>query len=145
MGLHYSQRTYYDDPKENEDFIKYYASSIYCRHGQPSYAICHRCRCENREKRYEDYCKKKRINFMKYFNDQYDYYFNNPSLQTENVMEPRPDDKFIKLKKSNSQEELKKEYHKLAKKLHPDKPTGSTKLFQKLSQIYELLKSTLHH
>lgn len=139
MGLHYSQRNYYDDPEENKNFIKYYAANMYCHHGQPSYATCYRCRCEKREDQYRKYCEKKRINFMKYFNEQFNYYFNNPSLQTENVMEPRKDDKFIKLKKSSSHEELKKEYHKLAKKYHPDKPTGSTKLFQKLSQIYELL------
>lgn len=139
MGLHYSQRNYYDDPEENKNFIKYYAANMYCRHGQPSYATCYRCRCEKREDQYRKYCEKKRINFMKYFNQQYNYYFNDPSLHTENVMEPRKDDKFIKLKKSSSHEELKKEYHKLAKKYHPDKPTGSTKLFQKLSQIYQLL------
>ena len=139
MGLHYSQRIYYDDPEENKNFIKYYAANMYCRHGQPSYVTCYRCRCEKREDQYRKYCEKKRINFMKYFNQQYNYYFNDPSLQTENVMEPRKDDKFIKLKKSSSHEELKKEYHKLAKKYHPDKPTGSTKLFQKLSQIYQLL------
>jgi len=139
MGLHYSQRIYYDDPEENKNFIKYYAANMYCRHGQPSYVTCYRCRCEKREVQYRKYCENKRINFMKYFNQQYNYYFNDPSLQTENVMEPRKDDKFIKLKKSSSHEELKKEYHKLAKKYHPDKPTGSTKLFQKLSQIYQLL------
>ena len=55
------------------------------------------------------------------------------------VIKIRTDDKFFKLKKSNSQEELKKEYYKLCKKFHPDKPNGSTKLFQKLQQIYELL------
>jgi len=76
---------------------------------------------------------------MKYFNDQYDYYFTDPSVKSPEVIKIREDDKFFKLKKSKSQEELKKEYYKLAKKYHPDKPTGNTKLMQKLSQIYELL------
>jgi DnaJ-domain-containing protein 1 len=80
---------------------------------------------------------------MKYFNKQYNYYFNDPSLQTPKEVEIRVDDKFYKLKKSNSQEELKKNYFKLAKKYHPDKPSGSTKLFQKLHQIYTALKPTL--
>ena len=123
----------------------------YCKHGNPIYySMCPGCRAEKRKKR-EEYAEKywedKRINFMKYFNEQYDFYFTDPSVKSPEVIKIREDDKFFKLKKSNSQEQLKKEYHKLAKKYHPDKPTGNTKLMQKLSQIYELLKSTLplHH
>jgi DnaJ-class molecular chaperone len=39
----------------------------------------------------------------------------------------------------NSSEELKQEYKKLARKMHPDKEGGDTKLFQKLSQLYNIL------
>jgi len=119
----------------------------YCQHGNPIYySGCPHCHFEKQQKdniNYKKYLKKISFNFKKYFNKQYDYYFVDPSLQTENVIKPRKDDKFIKLKKSNSQEELKREYYKLAKHYHPDKPTGSTHLFQKLTQIYNLLKSTL--
>ncbi len=116
----------------------------YCSHGNPIYymSMCPGCRAEKRKKR-DDYAEKywedKRINFIKYFNKQYDYYFTDPSVKSPEVIKIREDDKFFKLKKSKSQEELKKEYYKLAKKYHPDKPTGNTKLMQKLSQIYELL------
>lgn len=115
----------------------------YCSHGNPIYySFCPGCREEKRKKReeiYEKYWEDKRINFMKYFNDQYDYYFTDPSIKSPEVIKIRKDDKFFKLKKSNSQEELKKEYYKLCKKFHPDKPNGSTKLFQKLQQIYDIL------
>ncbi len=116
----------------------------YCDHGNPIYykSMCPGCRDEARKKREEysnKYWEHKRINFMRYFNDQYDYYFTDPSVKSDEVIKIREDDKFFKLKKSSSQEELKREYHKLAKKYHPDKPTGNTKLMQKLSQIYQLL------
>ena len=62
-----------------------------------------------------------------------------PDPQKINKIKVRENDKFKGLKKSNSQEELKKEYHKLAKKYHPDKEGGNTKLFQKLSQLYNIL------
>lgn len=115
----------------------------YCSHGNPIYysSFCPGCR-EQRKKKdqiYQKYWEDKRINFMRYFNDQYDYYFTDPSIKSPEVIKIRQDDKFYKLKKSNSQEQLKKEYYKLAKKYHPDKPDGSTKLFQKLQQIYQLL------
>ena len=83
----------------------------YCSHGNPIYytSFCPGCRAEKRKKR-EEYAEK---------------YWEHKRIN--------------KLKKSKSQEELRKEYYKLAKKYHPDKPTGNTKLMQKLSQIYELL------
>jgi hypothetical protein len=95
MGLHYSERKYYDDPVENAEFINYYAKYI------PQY---------------------------------------NPSYVSNVIhVKKEPTDTFYHLKKSDSAEDLKKEYYKLAKQLHPDKPTGSTKLFQKLKQIYDIL------
>ena len=45
---------------------------------------------------------------------------------------------FNGLRRSRSQEELKKEYRKLARKLHPDKG-GSTSMFQRLQNLYERL------
>ena len=40
------------------------------------------------------------------------------------------DFEFMGLKRSCSQDDLKKRYYKLAKEYHPDKSTGNTKLFQ---------------
>ena len=42
MGLHYSERTYYDDPDENDHFVKYYGCNMYCKHNpnqHPSYLL----------------------------------------------------------------------------------------------------------
>jgi hypothetical protein len=120
----------------------------YCPHGQAIYnPFCSGCLDERRRKQkcyYDDYWNKRRpFNFQKYFNDTYEYYFTDPSSLSPRKLEIRKDDKFVSLKKSNSKEELKKNYYKLAKKFHPDKEGGDTKLFQKLSQLYDLLKLSI--
>jgi len=46
---------------------------------------------------------------------------------------------FSSLKRSDSQEDLKKEYYKLAKKHHPDK-NGNEETFKRLQNLYEKLK-----
>lgn len=33
MGIHYSERKYYDDPEENEKFINIYGPTLYCKPG----------------------------------------------------------------------------------------------------------------
>tara|TARA_R110002096_G_scaffold204919_3_gene390657 strand:- start:991 stop:1320 length:330 start_codon:yes stop_codon:yes gene_type:complete len=104
--------------------------------------MCPGCMAERekkREQRYNKYFREKTFNFIKYFNEQFNYHFTDPSVQAPDEIKIRKEDKFYHLKKSNSQEELKKNYFKLAKQYHPDKKTGSTQLFQKLSEIYELL------
>ena len=50
MGLHYSQRTYYNDPVENQKFINVYGPRLYCKHGQPCSVRCVRCREETSDK-----------------------------------------------------------------------------------------------
>jgi hypothetical protein len=120
----------------------------YCSHGNPIYyPLCPGCRIEKqilKDRLYDEYWSKRRpFNFRKYFNDTYEYYFTDPSSLSNQKIKIRQDDKFITLKKSNSQEDLKKNYYKLAKRFHPDKEGGDTKLFQKLSQLYELLKQTI--
>lgn len=119
----------------------------YCIHGQPIYyqKYCSGCRSmkEAKQKKvYEQYWESRRFNFIKYFNEQYDYYFTNPSIEVESKVKIRENDKFASLKRSKSQEQLKKQYHKLAKIYHPDKG-GSVKLMQKLSQLYEILQLRL--
>lgn len=116
----------------------------YCIHGQPIYhqkycSGCRRIKEAKQQKRYEEYWESRRINFIKYFNEQYDYYFTNPSIDVESKIKIRDNDKFASLKRSKSQEQLKKQYYKLARIYHPDKG-GSVKLMQKLSQLYEILK-----
>jgi len=113
----------------------------YCKHGNPIYySACPGCQLEKQRKDnlyYDTYLKKISFNFKKYFSDN--FFFVNPSVNSDKEIYLRKNDKFHKLKKSNSQEELRREYFRLAKIYHPDKEAGSTKIFQKLSQIYNLL------
>ena len=51
------------------------------------------------------------------------------------------DYEFMGLKRSCSQDDLKKRYYTLAKQYHPDKSTGDTKLFQALKNAYDNIKS----
>ncbi len=51
------------------------------------------------------------------------------------------DFEFMGLKKSCSQDDLKKRYYTLAKQYHPDKATGDTKLFQSLKNAYDNIRS----
>lgn len=115
----------------------------HCIHGNPIYySFCPACRAikqQQETKRYNDYWERNiKIKFNEYFNDTFKMF--DPSLTSEDKLKVRNNDKFYKLKTSNSEEDLKKEYYKLAKRYHPDKG-GSTKLFQKLQQLYHLLKS----
>ena len=48
---------------------------------------------------------------------------------------------FMNLKKSCSEEDLRLRYREMALKLHPDKSTGDTALFQQLRQCYDNIKS----
>ena len=119
----------------------------YCIHGQPIHYsnFCSGCRAmkeAQRDKLTEEYYKEKHkhFNFKKYFNEQYNYYFTNPSIEVEQKIKIRENDKFASLKRSNSEDELKKSYYKLCRKLHPDKG-GSTKLMAKLNQLYDILRS----
>jgi len=51
------------------------------------------------------------------------------------------DFEFMGLKRSCSQDDLKKRYYTLAKQYHPDKSTGDTKLFQALKNAYDNIRS----
>ena len=54
------------------------------------------------------------------------------------------DYEFMGLKRSCSQDDLKKRYYKLAKEYHPDKSTGDTKLFQALKNAYDNIRSMFY-
>jgi hypothetical protein len=109
----------------------------YCPHGNPIYyggcPGCNQYRRFIEAQRYEKWAYQKHTNLK----DLFEFLFPDPQRHTK--VKIRPKDTFYHLKKSDSAEDLKKQYYKLAKTLHPDKPTGSTKLFQKLSQIYHVL------
>ena len=141
MGLHYSQRTYYDDPKENADFIKYYGSLLYCSHHQPGYVDCWKCReeCYQKHQKPKDRFNDDFWNFFRnMFEEKEDYEEDLKDTEVENSKLPT---EFNKLKKSKSFEELRKEYYKLSKIYHPDKPTGNTSIQQRLNNLYERLVS----
>ena len=108
----------------------------HCKHGNPIYfTMCPGCRNDKSKLdslRFDEYVSKKLINLKDMF--QFIY----PDPKRIDKVKVRKDDKFSSLKKSNSQEELKKNYYKLAKVYHPDKG-GATKLFQKLQQLYNIL------
>jgi len=81
---------------------------------------------EKREQeRYNQYCRSKHKSF-----DPFGLLPDESECDDENDM-------FQPLRKSNSHEELRRAYHKLARQLHPDKPQGSTLHFQELRKVYE--------
>ena len=104
----------------------------YCEHNNPiEYTICPGCRAarERRsEARYRDYRNRKTRTFT----------FVNSASTSEGALGVRAGDVFVDLKWAQSPRELRHAYYKLARRLHPDKAGGSTPLFQKLRQLYEL-------
>ena len=137
MGLDYRERKYYEDPKENEDFINIYASRIYCIHGQPSYYPCFKCKRDNEIKNQKKYKKcKEPFDPFRCFDDSNEYH---RSEINENLTCETQEPQFNNLKKSNSFEDLKKEYHKLCKVHHPDKG-GDEETFKQLNNLYHCLE-----
>ncbi len=66
------------------------------------------------------------------------------SWDSNQEKEENPDSKDYEsmgLKRSCSQDDLKKRYYKLAKEYHPDKPHVDTKLFQSLKNAYDNIRS----
>ena len=140
MGLKYNERTYYSDETENQHFMNYYAEQAYCNHGQPNYHKCYRCQEEKNDEIMSRWYRSQELKFQQFINSLHGFMFIAPDPEKINKIKVRDNDKFVTLKKSNSSEELKFEYKKLARKMHPDKENGSTEMFQKLSQIYTILK-----
>lgn len=115
----------------------------HCIHGNPVwYDGCPACREAKERKQhkiYTDFINNKTFHFCKYVNDKFNYYFHDPSLEIPSKIEIRNNDKFASLKRSKSEEELRKQYYKLAKIYHPDKSTGSNIMMKKLNQLYDIL------
>ena len=140
MGLHYTERRYYDNEKQDADFKKYYGPQLYCKHNCPNYHKCYRCEAEKNDEIMSKWYRSQELKFQQFINSIHGYVFIAPDPEKINKIKIRENDKFKGLKKSNSSEELKQEYKKLARKMHPDKENGSTAMFQKLSQLYTILK-----
>tara|TARA_R110000744_G_scaffold242607_1_gene359672 strand:+ start:566 stop:931 length:366 start_codon:yes stop_codon:yes gene_type:complete len=109
----------------------------HCDHGNPIYHTdsCPGCRAvksREQEIRYNEYWKRKTSFFWDYLKEAFKGDIRDPSYKHTIPIE------FNGLRRSRSQEELKKEYRKLARKLHPDKG-GSTSMFQRLQNLYERL------
>jgi len=121
-------RRFYEDENQNERFIRIYQNRMYCSHGIPNFNPCICCREECREKIEREF---RGENFT-FFKDQYDR--DTHSFDSEEDYEVE----FCELRRSESFEELKKEYHNLARIHHPDKG-GDTGIFQRLSNLYDEL------
>lgn len=123
-------RRFYEDENQNERFIRIYKNRMYCSHGIPNFNPCICCREECREKIEREF---RGENFT-FFKDQYDR--DTHSFDSEEDYEVE----FCELRRSESFEELKKEYHNLARIHHPDKG-GDTGIFQRLSNLYDELRT----
>ena len=137
MGLHYSERQYYDDPIKNAEFIRVYGATLYCSHGQPSYAICYRCKEDNEFIKMRQYWD--RLN-IKYRNFNWNYFFGMESPSDDDGINVDDDYRVLGLKKTSSQEDLKKAFHQKARETHPDKIGGDGELFKKIKNAYENIK-----
>jgi len=125
------------------------ASDIYpshCKHGNPIYyPFCPGCVIEKehlRDQRYENYIRNKHCNdhnFWGFFRNMFEEEDYTEDLKDVEVVNSKFPREFTPLKKSDSFEELRKEYFKLCRVCHPDKPTGNTALFQRLQNLYERL------
>tara|TARA_R110000787_G_scaffold7376_1_gene25255 strand:- start:228 stop:593 length:366 start_codon:yes stop_codon:yes gene_type:complete len=112
----------------------------YCVHNQPIYCqqYCSGCKAIKEfeaKMRYEAYWRKKTSYFWDYFKEAFGGDIKDPSYKHELPKE------FNSLRRSKSQEELRKEYHKLCRIHHPDKG-GKTSMFQRLQNLYERLCSS---
>ena len=104
----------------------------YCAHNNPiGYQFCPGCRSEKAKReaiRYEQYWRRMHHPFS----------FDPFSVGSEDVV-VEEEDEFKSLRDVASATELKREYYRWAKRLHPDRPQGSTQKFQRLQQLYESL------
>lgn len=127
-------RVYYDDPIKNERFKRIYEKRLYCKHGTHNFLPCCFCRNESREEQYQKFRSEHRKNGFTTFNDNFDE--TTRSFDSEDDYDTV---EFCVLRKSESFEDLKKEYRNLAKIHHPDKG-GNTEIFQRLSNLYDELR-----
>tara|TARA_R110001632_G_scaffold20699_5_gene61608 strand:+ start:1232 stop:1696 length:465 start_codon:yes stop_codon:yes gene_type:complete len=138
MGLHYSERIYYDDPIKNEEFIRVYGSTLYCKHGiSLAYQKCWRCKEEAETQRFKKHMDSKYRNF-----NPFAEFFYGQKYPTDDDKPTDMDDDFkvMGLSRSSSEEDLKKAYRKSAIKTHPDKVGGDGSAFKRMKQAYDNIK-----
>ena len=128
-------RKYYDDPVQNERFIRVYQKRMYCCHGIPNYHRCSFCITEARDQQYKEFRQGIKGKGFTCFDDAFDT--ETRSFESEEGIDTA---EFGQLRRSESFEELKKQYHDLARMHHPDKG-GNTEIFQRLSNLYDELRS----
>ena len=133
MGVHYSERKYYDDPIENERFIRYYGATLYCRHGQPSTVICYRCREEQENIKMRKYWD--RLN-IKYRNFNWNSFFGMESPVADNSTDENEDFKIIE--HQNLQEDILLNLNSFQKLLILMKSSKSNKIFKMINQFNSL-------
>ena len=113
-----------------------YVYRQYCDHGQPIYykgcSGCKAVKAHEANIRYESYWAKRRAFFWDHLKQMFEGDVRDPAYTH------RLPQQFNTLRKSNSFEELRHEYRKLARKHHPDKG-GTTDVFQRLQNLYERL------
>ena len=103
----------------------YYGVANYC---------CHKCFQEQKNKRYLH-----KINFVEEFFKEF-YTDNNNYIFKNNDIPLIDDDwKTLNLIPPKTLDEIKKQYRKLALKLHPDKPSGNHTKFIELNTAYNNL------
>ena len=128
-------RKYYDDPIQNERFIRLYEKKMYCCHGIPNYHRCSFCITEARDRQYKEFRQSIKGEGFTTFGDTFDK--ESRCFHSEEEFDTA---EFGLLRRSDSFEELKKQYHELARMHHPDKG-GNTEIFQRLSNLYDELRS----
>jgi hypothetical protein len=114
----------------------------YCRHGQPIYytEFCIGCRDEKRHSAdllYQKWLKK--MYNIKYRHFNFDSFFGMESPDDDDSIDIDDDIKVLGLKKTSSEEDLKKAFRQKARETHPDKVGGNGDCFKRIRKAYENL------
>jgi len=113
-----------------------YQKRMYCCHGIPNYHRCSFCITEARDQQYKEYRGSKGFTCF-LCEDTFDT--DTRSFDSEEDIDTA---EFGPLRRSESFEDLKKQYHELARMHHPDKG-GNTEIFQRLTNLYDELRVIL--
>ena len=109
----------------------------YCKHKQPIWytQFCIGCRAEKdiiKQRLYDEYYSKK----YRHFNANY-FFGSKHDPDDDEDSDVDDDFKVLGLKKTASEEDLKKAFHQKARETHPDKVGGDGDTFKKIRMAYE--------